>query len=81
MTTSGPRSSISFIPSLTTFSFWTSTGGSPKKEEQDIEFMTLVRNNFLRIFKAAGHDVFDATAEPGTLHRQIVERLAGLAAR
>lgn len=52
-----------------------------KKEEQDIEFVTVVRNNFLRMFKAAGHDVYDVTAEPGTLHNRIVERLAGRAAR
>lgn len=50
-------------------------GRSSKKEEQDIEFMKLVRNNFLRIFQAAGRDVFDATAEPATLHRRIVESL------
>jgi dTMP kinase len=50
-------------------------GGSSKREEQDVEFMTQVRENYLRAIREAGFEPYDATDEPGTIHKKIIQRL------
>jgi dTMP kinase len=50
-------------------------GRSSKREEQDVEFMTQVRENYLRAIREAGFEPYDATNEPGTIHKKIIERL------